>query len=150
MADIDKIDKVYDRLYISGCWPSLNFKDIKKKGITTIINLMERELYESPSDEYAYLHRGFSDNHYPPHEYLEEILNFLDAHIKNSRVLVHCAMGVSRSGGIVVAWLLMEHPEWSWDDAVKFVKKSHGIYPASEIKESILDFLEKKEGKRRE
>ena len=78
------------------------------------------------------------------------ILDHLDLLIKNGKVLVHCAMGISRSGGIVVAWLLKENPNWSWNDALEYVNESRLIYPAIEIRESILEYLESVEGRRRE
>ncbi len=58
-------------------------------------------------------------------------------------------MGISRSGGIAVAWLLKENPNWSWNDAISYVNKFRIIYPAIEIRESILDYLEILDGYRR-
>ena len=75
----------------------------------------------------------------------------MDLHIKerNGKVLVHCAMGISRSGGIVAAWLLKENSTWTWSDTIKFIWKSRKILPAVEIRESILDYLESIENCRR-
>ena len=123
------------------------FKDI---GITAIVNLMEENLYDPTHLGFDYLHKGFPDDTYPPHEYIEEILNFIDLHLKeNGKVLVHCAMGVSRSGGITIAWLLKENSDWGWQDALSYVKKSKFIGPAVEIKNSVLDYFEKIENKKR-
>jgi protein-tyrosine phosphatase len=74
----------------------------------------------------------------------------MDQHIKGGKVLVHCAMGISRSGGIIIAWILKENPNWSWNDALEYVNKSRLVFPAVEIKESILDYFESIEGTRRE
>ena len=41
-------------------------------------------------------------------------------------------------------------PNWTWTDAVNYVHKSRLIFPAIEIKESVLDYFEILEGKRRE
>jgi len=122
------------------------FKDI---GITAIVNLMEENLYNPTQLGFHYLHKGFPDDTYPAHEYIDEILNFIDFHIKNNgKVLVHCSMGVSRSGGIAIAWLLKENSNWTWKDALSYVKKSKFIAPAIEIKQSILDYLEKMQNKK--
>ena len=150
MEELDDIYKVQRNLYIGAYWPRLNFKKFKAIGITAIVNLMEYEHYRPPKHQYIYLYKGFPDDTYPPHDYLKEILDFIDEHIKEGKVLVHCAMGISRSGGIIVAWLLKENPNWSWRDAMKYVWKSRKILPAVEIRESVLDFLESLEGRRRE
>ncbi|MHA1293519.1 MAG: dual specificity protein phosphatase family protein [Promethearchaeota archaeon] len=149
---MDDIYKITENLYIGAYWPRINYKKLDKQGITAIINLMEDKYYTPPKRKYAYLYKGFPDNTYPPHDYLKKILNFIDKHIKEKKgkVLVHCAMGISRSGGIVVAWLLKENPDWSWTEAVEYVSQSRDIFPATEIRESVLDYLEKIEGKRRE
>ena len=123
------------------------FKDI---GLTAIVNLMEENLYNPTHLGFCYLHIGFPDDTYPPHEYLDEILNFIDRHLNdNGKVLVHCSMGISRSGGIIVAWLLKKNSDWSWHDALSYVKNSKFIAPAVEIKHSVLDYFEKIENKKR-
>jgi protein-tyrosine phosphatase len=149
MVELDQIYKVHKNLFIGAYWPRLNFEKFKELGITAIVNLMEDDLYDPTPDGFEYLYRGFPDDWYPPHSYLKEILEFIDKHIYKGKVLVHCAMGVSRSGGIIVAWLLKEHPDWTWNDAISYVWKSRLIYPAIEIKQSILDYFEIIEGKRR-
>ena len=150
MKELDAIYKVHKNLYIGAYWPRLNFKKFKKIGITAIVNLMEENHYDPRPLGFAYLHRGFPDEWYIPDGYLKDILEFIDEHIKNGKVLVHCSMGISRSGGLVIAWLLKENPGWSWSDALEYVNKSRLVYPAIEIKESILDYLELVEGRRRE
>ncbi len=149
MTDLDEIYKISDKLYIGAYWPRLNFEKLKKNGITAIVNLMEHKHYRPPLRQFAYLHKGFPDNTYPPHEYLEEILNFIQKHIRTGKVLVHCAMGISRSGGIVIAWLLKQNQSWTWGKAMEFVRKTRTVFPAVEIRESVLDYLESIEGHRR-
>ena len=150
MEEIDQIYQVHENLYIGAFWPRLNFEKFKEIGITAIVNLMEDNLYDPTPDGFKYLFKGFPDDWYPPHDYLKEILEFIDEHITDGKILVHCAMGVSRSGGIIVAWLMRKYPQWTWTDAINYVKKSRLIFPAIEIKESILDYFEDLEGRRRE
>ncbi len=148
---MDQIYEVHRNLYIGAYWPRLNFKNFKQIGITAIVNLMEEKHYDPTPQGFAYLHKGFPDDTYPPHDYLEVILAFIDTHLKNNgKVLVHCSMGISRSGGIIVLWLLKENPTWKWGDTVSYVSKTNYIAPAVEIKESILDYLESIENFRRD
>ena len=149
MVELDQIYKVHDNLYIGAYWPRLNFEKFKEIGITAIVNLMEEDFYDPTRLGFAYLYKGFPDDWYPPHRYIEEILSFIDHHIKDGKVLVHCAMGISRSGGIIVAWILKENLTWGWNDAMDYINKSRLIFPAVEIRESVLDYFESIEGKRR-
>lgn len=150
MPDMDDIHKVHKNLYIGAYWPQINFKKLKQEGITAIVNLMEESHYDPRPLGFAYLHRGFPDECYVSHSFLKDILDFIDTHIKKGKVLVHCAMGISRSGSIIIACLLKENLDWSWNDALEYVNKSHLILPAVEIRESVLDYFEHLEGKRRE
>ncbi len=150
MSDTDYIFKVHENLYMGGYWPGFNFKRIKEIGITAIVNLMEENLYDPTSHGFAYLYRGFADDWYVPHQYLDDILNFIDKHTKVGKVLVHCARGISRSGGVICTWLLKKNFDWTWKDAVDYVNKSRLIYPAIEIKKSILKYFEISENRRRE
>ena len=150
MEELDQIYKVHENLYIGAYWPRLNFEKFKELGITVIVNLMEDNLYDPTPDGFKYLFKGFPDDWYPPHDYIKEILEFLDKHITDEKILVHCAMGVSRSGGIIVAWLMQNYPQWTWTYSINYVNKSRLIFPAVEIKESVLDYFEILEGKRRE
>jgi len=150
MVELDQIYKVQDNLFIGAYWPRLNFEKFKEIGITAIVNLMEENFYDPTHLGFVYLFKGFPDDWYPPHSYIEEILSFIDQHVKDGKVLVHCAMGISRSGGIIVAWILKENPTWSWNNAIDYINKSRLIFPAVEIRESVLDYFESIEGKRRE
>ncbi len=148
---MDQIYEVHKNLYIGAYWPRLNFEKFKQIGITAIVNLMEEKHYDPTYLGFSYLHKGFPDDTYPPHEYLGEILDFIDTHLNNNgKVLVHCSMGISRSGGMIVAWLLKENPTWRWRDAVSYVNKTKLISPAVEIRESTLDYLESIESHRRD
>ena len=150
MNELDQIYKIDNQIYLGAYWPRLNFEKFKKIGITAIVNLMEDDLYDPTPDGFNYLYKGFPDDWYPPHEYIQEILDFIDKNVKTGKVLVHCAMGVSRSGGILVAWFMKQNSKWTWNQSLKHVQKKRLIYPSVEIKMSILDYFESVDGYRRE
>lgn len=149
MSDINPVFEVYKNLFIGGYWPTLDFEKLKKLGIIAIVNLMEENVYDPREKGFAYLYRGFCDDWYIPHSYLKDIFDFIDTHIRKGKVLVHCARGVSRSGGVIVAYLLKENNHWTWDEAVSYVSKSRLIYPAIEIKQSILEYFKNIENRNR-
>ncbi|MGV9171194.1 MAG: dual specificity protein phosphatase family protein [Promethearchaeia archaeon] len=144
-----RLYKIASRLYISSYRAAKKDKRLKKAGITAVVNLMEKEKGHIGS-EYNYLHKSLKDEKYIEKEDLKDILEFIDRNIKNGKVLVHCHSGISRSGGIIIARLLQEHPQWNWDDAYSYVRKIALISPHPEIKKSILDYLEEEEGQKRE
>ncbi|MBD3254458.1 MAG: hypothetical protein GF383_05160 [Candidatus Lokiarchaeota archaeon] len=140
-----KTYQITPNLYISDYRAAKKLKRLSKKGITAIVNLMEKNKY-NPGSNFSYLFKPLIDRHPIAHEDLEQILNFIDQKIGNDeKVLVHCASGISRSGGIVVARLMVENPSWTWDQARKFVRKKTMISPHPEIRKSILEYFKKKE-----
>ncbi|EFA83028.1 putative protein tyrosine phosphatase [Heterostelium album PN500] len=60
-------------------------------------------------------------------KHFQPVIDFInDCKRKNGRVLVHCAMGVSRSTTAVIAYLIKELG-YTYDDARKYVKERRGI-----------------------
>ncbi len=149
MDDIYHIDDL--PLYIGAYWPRLNYKTLMREGVTAIVNLMDEKLYTPPLRKFRYLYKGFPDETRPPDGYVEIVLKFIDKQIKekNGTVLVHCSMGISRSGAMCAGWILKENPGWGWTDAVDYVRPFRMIYPAPEIRDAVLDYLESIEGQRR-
>jgi len=140
---MEKIYKIKENLYIGSYRAAKKLKKLKKEGIKAIVNLMEKKKYD-PRLEFVYLYKPLKDRTYIPSEDLHEILTFINDNIKIGKVLVHCNSGISRSGGIIVAILLIENPNWTWDEARKYVRRFSKISPHLKIKESILDYLELK------
>jgi protein-tyrosine phosphatase len=147
---LDEVYNVSPHLFIGAYWPRLNFKRMKKKGIVAIVNLMEDNLYDPRPLGFAYLYRGFPDETYPSHKYIDDIFDFIDDHIHRGGVLIHCAMGLSRSAGITIGYLMKQNPSWTWEQALDYVNESRSIYPALEIKESILDYFKSKDSYKQE
>jgi len=140
---MEKIYKIQDNLYIGSYRAAKKLKKLRKEGIKAIVNLMEKRKYD-PRPEFAYLYKPLKDRTYIPSEDLHEIMTFINDKIKRGKVLIHCNSGISRSGGIIVAQLLIENPNWTWDEARKYVRRFTKISPHLKIKESILDYLELK------
>lgn len=60
--------------------------------------------------------------------YLPAAVQFLEHFIvhKKQRVLVHCAMGISRSAAVVIAYLMKQH-RWDYDTAKEYVQAKRPI-----------------------
>jgi hypothetical protein len=64
------------------------------------------------------------DHTSPTEKQVAEALEFIETHIPNGRVYVHCALGHGRSATVVAAWLLRKKVVTSVDSAVTQLKSS--------------------------
>jgi len=144
---MEKIYQITDKLFIGSYRAAKKEKNLSKNNIKAIVGIMDKKKRDFSSN-YVYLFKGIKDKTYIPHKDLEEILDFIEVNLKKGNVLVNCDSGISRSGGIVIAHLLKEKPDWSWDEARKYVREVKMISPHPNIKKSILDYFEKLDRKK--
>lgn len=118
--------KIYDNLYLGEVYHSSDEKFIKEKNIKHILTLLEYPCKLSVHPDYQYIkfkHINIGDklstNIY---DYFTECIEFIkQAHEKGDTVYVHCAMGISRSVSIVIAYIMKEN-NMKFEEAFSYVR----------------------------
>jgi hypothetical protein len=115
-----------------------NLQDMKSKGIQRVL-IAGAYLHAYHEGEFLY-------KQIPIQDALEEdLLPFLDEALEfiligDGNVLVHCAAGVSRSGSIVVAYLMKKY-NLSYDDALEMARsKSPRIRPNTSFEKQLRNW----------
>ena len=116
------ISKITDDLYISDAANALDYTSLKKLGIKQIL-IVGKELPRHGDLYFKVFHIKIDDT---PNENIKKFFNSSFNFIKKNKTLVHCAMGVSRSVSIVIAYL-MRAKNMSYNDALTLVKKERSI-----------------------
>ena len=119
-----ELDKILDRLFLSGDGEATNLKLLKENNITHIVNVATNvdNKFES---EIIYKKISVKDN---PTEDIrsdfKETYNFIEQALQNENnsVLVHCNKGISRSPSIVIAYLLQKRIFDTYEEAYEYVK----------------------------
>ena len=124
-----KLTKVLNHLYIGSENDATNIRKLHDKGITHVVNCAESyvqtglEYYARNGDKIQYL--GFpaeDDVNYDIMQHFDDVYSFVeDARKSGGKALVHCIMGVNRSGAMTVAYTMV-HKDLGPLKAAKFVK----------------------------
>lgn len=76
-------------------------------------------------------------------KYFNESYAFIDEHLKDSNVLIHCQAGVSRSASVVIAYLIKKL-KINYLKALSFVRdKRPSVKPNSGFELSLIELSEK-------
>ncbi|KAI8782452.1 protein phosphatase Slingshot 1 isoform X1 [Biomphalaria glabrata] len=126
LGQMDEPSKILDYLYLGSEWNASNLDELNSKGIGYILNVT-REIDNFFVGMFQYYNVRVLDVEE------EELLRHWDKTYKfitkarnhNSKVLVHCKMGVSRSASTVMAYLMKEK-RWTVSEAFDFVKERRG------------------------
>eukprot|EP01113_Clastostelium_recurvatum_P019745 TRINITY_DN2331_c0_g1_i6.p1 TRINITY_DN2331_c0_g1~~TRINITY_DN2331_c0_g1_i6.p1 ORF type:complete len:495 (+),score=123.65 TRINITY_DN2331_c0_g1_i6:46-1485(+) len=115
-----------DFMFLGSHENAKNKDQLQELGITHVIN-MAGELEDSHPNDFEYLHVKIDDTDKDNiSEYFDHALKFIEnARAANSKakILVHCAMGISRSSSIAIAYLMKKN-KWSYETAHKYVKQA--------------------------
>ncbi|MBN3296921.1 dual specificity protein phosphatase 26 [Amia ocellicauda] len=127
-------DEVWPGLYIGDQDIAADRRELTKLGITHILNCAHTkwrggaEHYEGMNITYHGIEAhdsptfDMSVNFYPAAEFIHKALN------SGGKILVHCAVGVSRSATLVLAYLMIRQ-NMTLVEAIKTVKDHRGIIP---------------------
>ncbi|KAM6986443.1 dual specificity protein phosphatase 26 [Aplochiton taeniatus] len=127
-------DEVWPNLYIGDQEIASDRKELAKLGITHILNCAQSK-WRGGAEYYAGMditYQGIeahdsptfdmSVNFYPAAEFIHKALS------SRGKVLVHCAVGVSRSATLVLAYLMIRQ-NLTLVEAIKTVKDHRGVIP---------------------
>ena len=133
------LNEIEEKLWLGNYASSENIKDLKEKGITKILTVMNGfpNIYKK-EDGFKHKTIEILDNSYENIiQYFGECLNFIKG---NEKILVHCGAGASRSASIVIAYLMWKN-KMKFMDALEFVqKKRRVVWPNSGFKEQLKMF----------
>ncbi|KAJ7344148.1 hypothetical protein JRQ81_000098 [Phrynocephalus forsythii] len=151
MAQMDRPSRIFDYLYLGSEWNAANFEELQKNRVTHILNVT-REIDNFFPDQFTYMNVRLYDEEASqllPH--WTDTYGFISDARAKGRVLVHCKMGVSRSGSTVIAYAMKEYG-WSLERALGHVRERRpivhpnpGFMRQLEFYEGILDASRQKD-----
>ncbi|KAI0227426.1 Dual specificity protein phosphatase 26 [Lamellibrachia satsuma] len=144
--------QLLDHLYIGNKTDACNRSSLKRHKITHVLNCAASkdysvELVDNPYDAEAtgvhgYLEFEALDNEsYPILMHFRQAKAFIDAALdQGGRVLVHCNMGINRSGAICVAYI-MQHQQITLLQTIRLVKFERPIILCNEgFQKQLIEF----------
>uniref|UniRef100_A0A8C1D861 Protein phosphatase Slingshot homolog 1 n=1 Tax=Cyprinus carpio carpio TaxID=630221 RepID=A0A8C1D861_CYPCA len=127
LGQMDKATLIFDHLYLGSEWNASNLEELQDTGVGYILNVT-REIDNFFPGTFCYHNvRVYDDEATDLLAHWNETYNFIVKAKKNqSKCLVHCKMGVSRSASTVIAYAMKEYG-WSLEKAYNFVKQKRSI-----------------------
>lgn len=118
------ISQVTEHLYIGNFFAAGNAPLLRAHGITHILVAAAGLPARFPT-QFIYLEMPIYDLvEYNIMQHFEETNAFITAAETQGKVFVHCAMGVSRSATIVLAYLMQKN-RWRVPRALRYLKSKH-------------------------
>ncbi|KAM9424323.1 dual specificity protein phosphatase 13A-like [Pholidichthys leucotaenia] len=130
------VDEVWPNLFIGDMFVANDRYSLWKLGITHVLNAAHGRMHCQGSHDFygtTIDYYGVPADDLPSFDLsrffftsAEYIQNALDT--TNARILVHCAVGVSRSASLVLAYLMIHH-RYTLLEAINKVKERRWIFP---------------------
>ncbi|NWX42879.1 DS13B phosphatase, partial [Steatornis caripensis] len=141
------VDQVWPNIYLGDAWAARSRTTLQSLNITHILNAADgpysintgAKYYEDLQIEY-YGVEAFDDPSFDLSIFFYNAANFISRALNTSggKVFVHCAMGVSRSASLVLAFLMI-HENMTLVDALKTVSAHRDICPNSGFLSQLRD-----------
>ncbi|KAK7895283.1 hypothetical protein WMY93_020608 [Mugilogobius chulae] len=127
LGQMDKATLIFDHVYLGSEWNASNLEELRDCGVGYILNVT-REIDNFFPGLFSYHNvRVYDEEATDLLAHWNDTYNFIvKAKKNNSKCLVHCKMGVSRSASTVIAYAMKEYG-WSLEKAHNYVKQKRSI-----------------------
>ncbi|XP_041826691.1 protein phosphatase Slingshot homolog 1 [Melanotaenia boesemani] len=127
LGQMDKATLIFDHVYLGSEWNASNLEELRDCGVSYILNVT-REIDNFFPGMFSYHNvRVYDEEATDLLAHWNDTYNFIvKAKNNNSKCLVHCKMGVSRSASTVIAYAMKEYG-WPLEKAYNFVKQKRSI-----------------------
>lgn len=130
------VDEVWPNLFIGNMSIANDRYSLWKLGITHVLNAAHGKMYSQGSHEFygsTVEYHGVPADDSPSFNlsrYFHSSADYIHQALSSAgaRILVHCAVGVSRSASLVLAYLMIHH-HFTLVDAIRKVMASRWIFP---------------------
>ena len=110
---------------------------LHKLNITAIVNLGGPNVFE---DEFTYHKITVSDKETSDiYQYMPDSVSFIDEHIQQGSVLIHCKGGMNRSPAITIAYI-MKFAEMTMTESMTFVKFRRNCINSTRFEKDLLKY----------
>ncbi|MFZ3212045.1 MAG: dual specificity protein phosphatase [Terriglobales bacterium] len=99
------MSRICSRLFLGGIKDAERLATANPEGITAVISLCAAAEVLPKGREIEYVHIPVDDSRPVPLQRFEAIMAAIAKHIRNGKVLLHCAGGTSRSPIFAAAWM---------------------------------------------
>ena len=137
----DPMNYIIDNIYLGGNDAASDENYLKQYNITTVINCAEEivSVYKDIKFLELNLYDSFNQPLFPK---FEVAYKFIKKNSKNN-ILIHCALGVSRSASLV-AFYMMKEKGWDYDICYNYMKERRPIVnPNSNYVEQLREYYDK-------
>ena len=137
----DPMNYIIDNIYLGGNDAASDENYLKQYNITTVINCAEEivSVYKDIKLLELNLYDSFNQPLFPK---FEVAYKFIKKNSKNN-ILIHCALGVSRSASLV-AFYMMKEKGWDYDTCYNYMKERRPIVnPNSNFVEQLREYYDK-------
>ncbi|XP_062580889.1 dual specificity protein phosphatase 3-like [Saccostrea cucullata] len=134
----DNFNEVFPGILLGNYYIAKNTEELKRKRVTHVVNCAQGSKFNQINTDEEYFSgtdikflgiKATDTPRFPINQHFQSTADFIDEALKEKgTVYVHCQSGMSRSGSIVLAYLMIKKG-MTVMDAVKHVRDKREIFP---------------------